>query len=381
MKKKLIAVVASLALSGATHAQWDSVVGDVGTIEGFDHHWVTANRGNTVYLVNARTGKVGGSLAVSNFTPAIAPHMEVGRIYTYGSYYSRGLYGDRTDLMVVYDAATASPVAEVSLPQMPAGIGHPGMMGLINNKFVGIWNISPATSVSVVNVETLSFVSEVAMPSCSGINPQGNGWISICADGTALYIELDANGQVARRVQSERFFDAFDDALYDYAVPAADGWMFMSIEGLLRKITLSGNTLQVSEPFDINPPTNGTVDVNGVAFPNDDHWRIAGSQVFAYHDSEALLATVMRDNGGQEVFDKYGTEIWMYNMRTGNRGFRIKLGSGVEARGVLFTPGPDPLLVINTNRGMEIREPRTGVLLHTLENASGSIQALYEGLR
>jgi methylamine dehydrogenase heavy chain len=381
MKKKILAVVASLALSGAVNAQWDSVVGDVGTIEGFDHHWITVNRGNTVFMINAKTGHVGGTLAVSNFSPAIAPHMDVGRIYAYGSYYSRGLYGDRTDLVVVYDAATASPIAEIDLPHMPAGIGHPGMMGLINNKYVGLWNISPATSVSVVDIENLNFVTEVAMPSCSGINPEGQGWISICGDGTALYIELDANGQVARRIQSAPFFDVFNDFLYDYSVPAADGWMFMSVDGLLRKVKLNGNALEVSEPFNINPITNGTRDVNGVAFPNDDHWRVAGSQIFAYHDSEALLATVMRDGGGHEVFDKYGTEIWVYNMLTGNRGLRVKLDNGVEARGVMFTPGPDPLMVINTNRALEIRDPRSGRLLHSLPNISGSIQALYEGMR
>jgi methylamine dehydrogenase heavy chain len=381
MKKKILAVMASLALSGAANAQWDSVVGDVGILEEIDHHWVTANRGNTVYMVNTATGEVGASLAVSNFTPAIAPHMEEGRIYTYGSYYSRGLYGDRTDLFMVYDAQTASPIAELELPQMPAGIGHPGMMGLINNKFVGLWNISPATSVSIIDVENMSFVGEVSMPSCSGIYPEGQGWISICGDGTALYIELNNTGQVSRRVQSRAFFDVFDDFVWDYSVPAADGWMFMSVDGFLRKVTLNGDTLNVSEPFDINPDTNGMVDVNGVAFPNDDHWRIVGSQPFAWHDSEALLATVMRDGGGREYFDKYGTEIWVFNMRTGNRGVRIKLDDGVDARGVLLTPGPDPMLVINTSAGMEIREPRTGVLKHTLPNASGTIQALYEGMR
>lgn len=381
MNKKILAMVATLAFSGAAHAQWDSVVGDVGVLEEMDHHWVTANRGNTVYMVNAKTGKVGATLAVSNFTPALAPHMDAGRIYTYGSYYSRGLYGERTDLFMVYDAQAAIPIAEIELPAMPAGIGHPGMMGLINNKFVGLWNISPATSVSVIDIENMSFVGEVAMPSCSGIYPEGQGWISVCGDGTVLYVELNNAGQVARRIQSRPFFDVFGDFIYDYSVPAADGWMFMSVDGLLRKVTVNADSLDVSEPFNINPQTNGSIDVNGVALPNDDHWRVAGSQVFAWHDSEALLATVMREGGGHEVFDKYGTEIWVYNMQTGNRGFRVKLDSGVEARGVLFTPGADPVMVINTNQGMEIREPRSGRLLHKVPNAGGTIQALYEGLR
>lgn len=381
MNKKLFALVASLAASGAVNAQWDSVVGESSTIEGYDQHWVTARSGDTVYLVDAESGEVGGTLIVSSFSPAIAPHMDAGRIYSYDSYYTRGSYGDRTDWVVFHDSATAAPVAEVEIPARSAGIGHPGMVGLINDRYVGVWNVTPATSISLVDTQNETFVGEVAMPSCSGVYPEASGWISVCGDGTAQYIELNQAGQETDRVSSEEFFDVFTDPVYDYSVPAADGWMFMSFEGLLRKVSLNGETLEVSDTFDINPEDDGYVDVNGVRRADDDNWRIGGYQPFAYHDGEALLVTLMHEGGGQETFEKPGTEVWVYNMRTGNRGYRLELGEGVEAGRILLTPGEDPLMVLSTNDGLQIRDPRSGRLLRTVENASGSIQSLYEGLQ
>jgi len=384
MKKQAFAILASLTLSGAVNAQWDSIVGDdTQVIEGFDRHWVTINRGNTVFLVNARLGEVAGTMNVSNFSPAMAPHMDIGRIYSYGSYYSRGRYGDRTDVMLIFDPSTALPVGEVALPELPAGIGHPGMMGRINDRFVGIWNVTPASTVTIVDLENEEAVGIVGMPSCSGIYPEAAGWVSVCGDGTALYTELDASGEVTRRIQSRPFFDQRTDPVYDYSVPAADGWMFMSFEGLLRKVKVNTESMavEVTEAFEINPKNDGIADVNNYTPPNDDNWRIGGRQPFAYHDGEALLATLMHAGGGQETARQRGSEVWIYNMRTGNRGFRLDMGDGVTANGVLFTPGDDPLLLLDTNEGLQVREPTTGRLLHTLSNASGTIQSMYEELR
>lgn len=375
------ALTAALAASGAVNAQWDSVVGEVGVIEGFDQHWVTVRRGDTVFLVDADEGVIGGTLLVSSFSPALAPRMNAGLLYAYGSYYSRGSLGERTDVVQIYDVASATAISEVEIPARAAGIGHPGMMGLINDRFAGVWNITPATSVSLVDVESETFVGEVSLPSCSGIYPEAQGWISVCGDGTAQYIQLNASGQETRRIQSSSFFDVFTDPVYDYSVPAADGWMFMSFEGLLRKVSLVGDTLQVSEPFDINPESDGIADVNGVMPKPDDNWRIGSYQPFAYHDGEALLVTLMHEGGGQETFEKPGTEVWVYNMLTGNRGIRIELGEDVTARGVLLTPGADPLMILATSDGLQVRDPRTGRLLRTVENVSGTMQALYEGLQ
>lgn len=381
MKIRILALAAALATSGAANAQWDTVIGETSVIEGFDRYWVTVRRGDTIFLVDTDEGIVRGTLNASSFSPALAPRMHAGLIYGYGSFYSRGRVGDRTDLVTIYDAATATAVSEVEIPPRSAGIGHPGMMGLVRDRFAAVWNITPATSVSLVDVESETFVGEISLPSCSGIYPQDQGWISVCGDGTAQYIQVNDAGQETRRIQSRVFFDVFTDPVYDYSVPAADGWMFMSFDGLLRKITLEGDNLQVTEAFDINPENDGIADVNGVVPRNDDNWRIGGSQPFSYHDGEALLVTLMHEGGGQETFEKAGTEVWGYNMITGNRGYRLELGDDVTARGVLLTPGDDPLMILSTSDGMQVRDPRSGRLLRTIDNMTGTMQSLYEGLQ
>lgn len=381
MKMKTLALVTSLVACSAVNAQWDSVVGGTSIIEGYDRYWVSVRRGGTVYLVDADTGDVKGTLYTSNFSPAIAPDLKNGKIYSYGAFYTRTEYGDRTDLVLEFDASTTEPIGEVEIPARSAGIGHPGMIGLINDKFIGVWNITPATTVSLVDTETDAFVSEVALPSCSGINPIAQGWLSMCGDGTAQYVELNMAGQETRRVTSDPFFDVFEDPVFDYAVPSNDGWMFMSFEGLLRKVTFDGAAVNVTEPFDINPETNGTKDINGVERMNDDDWRIVGSQPFTFHDDESILVTIMHEGGGQEVFEDPGTEIWGFNMKTGNRGYRIELEDGATARSVLMTPGEDPLLLVSTDKGLQVRDPRSGRLLRTVEMLEGgTLQSLYEGM-
>ncbi|MEX2335328.1 MAG: hypothetical protein WD600_13795, partial [Pseudohongiella sp.] len=101
MKIRMLALAASLAATGVVNAQWDSVVGEVGVIEGFDQHWVTVRRGDTVFLVDADEGVIGGTLLVSSFSPALAPRMSEGLLYAYGSYYSRGSLGERTDVVQI----------------------------------------------------------------------------------------------------------------------------------------------------------------------------------------------------------------------------------------------------------------------------------------
>jgi methylamine dehydrogenase heavy chain len=382
MKVRALMLTASLLACGPLNAQWDSIVGESSVIEGFDRYWVTVRSGNTVYLVDTKNGEVAGTIATSRFSPAVAPHPESGRIFSYGSFYTRDIRGERTDLVMSWDLATLTPGEEVEIPARASAIGGTasGLMGMMQRRFVGVWNISPASSVSVVDTEDMSFVGEISLPSCSGVNPLADGWLSVCGDGTAHYVALDENGQEAGRIRSEPFFDQTVDPIYDYSVPAGDGWMFMSFEGLLRKVTLEGDEIVVSEAFDINPQNDGIADVNGFVPPNDDHFRIGGLQVFAWHDEEALLFTLMHAGGGQHTFEQAGTELWAFNMRTGNRGYRLELGDGVTARSVFVTPGPEPLLLVAATDGLQVREPRSGRLIRTLDWVPGqTIQALYEG--
>ena len=348
MLRNLAAVALSFSSLVAYAQQYDSVVGDVLELEEPTPHWFALRAGETGYLIDGDEGTVEGTLTLSMFSPAIEPHLSEGRIYSYGSFYTRTYYGDRTDVVLIYDLDTAQPVSEVEIPPKSAGIGHSGMIGLIDDRFVGVWNITPAMSVSIVDVEDERFVSEISTPGCAGVYAVERGFLMACGDGRVQYVSLDRRGEEADRVRSDVFFDVMADPVYDYAVPTADGWLFMTLEGQVFEVTVDDGEVVVSEPWSVNPPDEeDAVDLNGVPIEPDDDWRIGGRQPFAYNAEHNLLVTLMHEGGGQETFEDAGTEIWAFNVGTQRRGFRLELEEGIESDGVQLTRDAEPLLLLS----------------------------------
>lgn len=377
MLQRMILTLGLVLSCGSAYAQWDSIVGETATVPEPDVHWFTVRGGNSAFMVDGDAGIVRGTLTLSRFSPAVRPHVSAGRVYSYGSFYTREVYGDRTDLVLVYDIETASPIAEIELPPKSAGIGHSGMIGLIDEKFIGVWNITPATSVSIVNIETNEFVGEIATPGCAAVYPVDSGFLMPCGDGTIQFIGLSDTGEETSRSRSEEFFQIMEDPVYDYAVPAGEGWIFVSMEGLVYEVNVEGGEVIVAEPWSVKSDEGGVPDINGVMIPSDDDWRIGGRQPFAYNAEAGLFMAVMKKGGGQELFAKPGTEVWVFNMNTQRRGFRIKMEEGETVSSVQMTPDADPLLIMATSDGVQIREARTGKMLHAMELNGGMIQSMF----
>jgi methylamine dehydrogenase heavy chain len=376
LQRKLL--VLGLMLScGAANAQWDRIVGSVTSIGEPTEKWVSIRGGNTAYLVDVEEGEVKGTLPLSRFSPAVRPHMSQGKIYTYGSYYKRDVYGDLENVLISFDVTSASPVGEIPLPVLPAGIGHSGMIALIDERFVGIWNITPAMSVTIVDVVNNVAVGEIATPGCAAVYPLGRGFMMPCGDGTIQYITLTDTGTEASRARSPAFFDVMEDPVFDYAVPTGDGWMFVSLDGLVYEATLNGGGVEISEGWSINPETNGTRDVNGVEFARDDSWRIGGRQAFTYSAEAGLMMTVMHEGGGQETFEKPGKEVWAFNMTTKNRGYRLKMEGDQTVSSVQLTPGNDPLLLLMTSTGLQVHDANTGRKIRDINVSGNLIQNLF----
>ena len=94
------AVIAAFAAIAVNAQQWDTVIGDALEVGETGPHWFSVRGGETAFLINGDTGRVGGTLTLSSFSPAVRPHMDRGLIYTYGTFYSRNNYGDRLDLVI-----------------------------------------------------------------------------------------------------------------------------------------------------------------------------------------------------------------------------------------------------------------------------------------
>lgn len=371
LQHKLLILGLMLGCSAA-NAQWDSITGSVSSIGTPTETWVSVRGGNTAYLLDVADGQVKATLPLSRFSPAISAHVSASKIYTYGSYYKRDVYGDLENVLISFDLGSALPIDEVPLPALPAGIGHSGMIGLIDQTFVGIWNITPAMSVSLVDIVNNRVVGEIATPGCAAVYPLQRGFMMPCGDGTVLYITLSETGEEVSRVRSPAFFDVMEDPVYDYATPTSEGWLFVSLEGRVYEATLNGDAVEISEAWTINPQTNGTTDANGVEFANDDNWRIGGRQPFAYSAEAELMMTVMHEGGGQETFEKPGKEVWAFSTVTKNRGYRLKLEDDQTVSSIQLTPGEEPLLLLMTSTGLQVHDAGTGRKIRDI-NVSGNL--------
>lgn len=212
---------------------------------------------------------------------------------------------------MMFDSDSMQPVGEVEIPPKSAGIGHSGMIGLVDERFLGVWNITPAMSVSLVDVHQARFLGEISTPGCSGVYPLGRGFLMPCAMGALQYIALAEDGTEAGRSISPPFFDVDADPIYDYAVPTADGWLFVSLDGRVFEATVDGDTVDISEPWSI------------IERAGDDaaDWRIGGKQPFAYNAEAGVLMTLMHEGGGQETYRDPGSEVWAFNTEQRRRGY------------------------------------------------------------
>lgn len=359
----LVSVGLALALP-VRAAEWDSIVGSVGEVGTPTDHWFTARGQHIGYLIDGDSGNVEGTLTLSLFSPALRADLARGQIHAYGSFYTRTYYGDRTDLVLSFDAKTMQPVSEVEIPPKAAGIGHGGMIGLIADRFIGVWNITPGMSVSIVDLETDSFVGEISTPGCAAIYPIGSGFLMPCGDGTLQYVTLDAGGKESARVRSSAFFSVDTDPIYDYAVPTADGWLFLSFDGQVFEAGWNGTAVTVSEPWSIFGPA-ATDDADEAPT-----WRIGGSQPFAYNAATRMLVTLMHEGGGQETFEDGGTEVWAFNVDSKRRGYKLSLGEDTKGSSLQLTKDEKPLLVVapSGHEALRIYDGQTGQLQQTMDD-------------
>src|SRR2546426_6266562 len=136
-------------------------------------------------------------------------------IYLAETYYARGVRGQRTDVVTVYDAATLKPLGdEIEIPAHRAEY-FPGTAANAlsdDGRFMAVFNLTPQTSVSIVDVKARRVTSEIATPGCSLVYAAGaRRFLMLCANGAALSVTLYDEGGEASRERSEPFFDPQKD--------------------------------------------------------------------------------------------------------------------------------------------------------------------------
>jgi methylamine dehydrogenase heavy chain len=315
----LAAVVAGRHAVGATEPE---AVGKVLTLAeqpGPHWFWLSDIVLHRAALFDGDSGQLLGT--ITSGSPgvgfAILPHRSPDHreIYLAESYFSRGVRGDRTDVVTVYDGRTLAPLEEIGIPPKRAEYfpGNASSALSDDGRFLAVFNLTPMTSLSIVDVQARRFVAEVPTPGCSLVYAAGpRRFFMLCANGEALVATLDDSG-AASVARSARFFDAQKDPLTEKAVRRANEWLFVSFDGMLQPLDVSGDTVQPGERWPLFDDAD-----------RRESWRIGGGQLLALHAPTGRLYALVHQ-GGADTHKEPGTEVWVYDLAARKRVQRIPL--------------------------------------------------------
>jgi len=321
-------------------------------------HWVWASDSvlGRSALFDADSGQMLGMVDGGEGVAPLHPHVSRARreVYVVETVYARGHRGERTDLVTIYDAVTLAVSGEVVIPPRRADNGNGVAIAALldGDRLLVVLNQNPGTSVSVVDLESRSFVGEIATPGCALVLPVGpHRFGMLCGDGTAQAITLDEAGNEAGRARSERFFDATQDPLTEKGVRDGKRWLFASFEGLLYAIDFAGDEPVAEAKWSLFSDLE-----------RQEGWRIGGLQHLALHAPSGRLYSVVHLGEAGSHKDA-GPEVWVYDLAARSRVQRIEMANltaaflrpqiRIEAGGVadwllqalLPNPGADTLAV------------------------------------
>jgi len=236
-------------------------------------------------------------------------------IYVATGYLSRGQRGERADIVEVWDADTLQFKYEIPISDKRAmALNYEGLVALsANGRWLFVQNSTPATSVTVVDMQERKMVGEIPMPGCWAMYPaqsNPNRFASLCGDGTIATVTLDDSGNVASRASSEKVFDPDADAWFMQGEQDGDLYYFVSFKGNLAAVNVAGDTAKVEGTWPL---------VRGADAKKN--WRPGGYQVLALANGK--LYVPMHPGGAEGSHKNPATEIWAIDVATKKRVARL----------------------------------------------------------
>jgi methylamine dehydrogenase heavy chain len=304
-----------------------------------------------VRVFDARSGKLLGMVStgfVGNFTVSA----KADEMYVVSTYHSRTWRGERVDVLEVHDTASLAFKYEIVLPTKRAqALNYRGLVRpTANGRFVLVQNATPATSVTVVDLQQRKVAGEIPAPGCYLVYPaasHASRFSMLCGDGKIATVTLDEQGQVSERQVSDKLFDADADAWFQHAEQLGDRYWFLSFKGVLTEVDLGGAVAVVKS-------TRPLVDAAGQRAG----WRPGGYQAFAVDASARWLVAAMHDKGNEGSHKRPAKKLWIVDLASGKR---VAAAPGHNITALTFS--------------------RSGQRLHALDGETGAMHIWQVGAR
>ncbi|MFT4583946.1 MAG: methylamine dehydrogenase heavy chain [Gammaproteobacteria bacterium] len=339
MKYRLGILFALFALSRIAVAEIAVETPTTKTLSAPSAHWMwigdlnfNAMEAGKAFLIDGDSGQMLGMLSTGYFFSSALQDSHYKNIYAPEVYLSRGTRGERTDIIAIYDPKTLEPTAEIIIPAkhysgVPV-IGHAAIS--TDDRFIAVYNFTPAQSVSIVDVKNKKFLHEVETPGCAEVFAGGaRAFNMICGDGTMLTLKLDDAG-MAEPVRSEKFFDPKADIVDDKMAPYGDKWAFFTKSGKVQMIDMAAGEPTFDTPWPL-------FTADQVA----DNWKLGGYQYATICEQTNELYVLVHRGGAYSHKDP-GSDVWVYDLKAKTRTRMISLEH--KATSIQVTGDSKPLL-------------------------------------
>lgn len=226
-------------------------------------------------------------------------------VYVSTSYVEKISRGKRSDWLEIYDSNTLLLKSEIAISSDRAQALNyrPLMQGSADDRWMFIQNATPATSVTVVDLQAAKQTADLPNPGCYGIYPSAGNplqFSTMCGDGTFGTYVMAADGSGAERKASEKIFDGDEDALFIHGERFGDNWMFVSFTGNIYIVALGGETARLVDKIAMTEGVDGG-------------WRPSGYQTHALHKNGTAFI-LMHPNGEEGSHKNPAEEIWAYDV-------------------------------------------------------------------
>ncbi len=333
-------------------------------------HWVWMNdvvfqhmADGKAYLLDGDSGRFLGMLSTGYGYNGVVPAHRGGIIYSPESYFSRGTRGARTDVVTIYSDTDLSVVGEVPIPPKRSSqlALIPAAMLTDDDRFLLIYNFTPAQSVTVVDTRTRQFVGEVETAGCALTYSTGaRSFFSICADGALLAVTLNETGQASATRRTEPVFDVTRDAVSERAVRVGSTWWFSSAQGQMMAVEATPEGPQGRRAWWLTTPEERA-----------SGWRPGGLQPLAAHSASRRLFVIMHQ-GGPDTRKDPGKEIWTYDLDTGRRLGRLSLQNIVSSIAVSQDASPLLFACFLGRNAMDVYDGNTGGFLRSVNEVGAT---------
>lgn len=328
-------------------------------------------RNGDVRVVDGDTGKLQGTFyARAGANLVVDP---LGRFYYVAeTSFAHGNRGTRFDYISMYDEQLRL-AGEIAIPgRLIAVTKNPTFDVSGDGKLGYVFNMQPASSVSIVDLAARKLAATVETPGCGMVYPWGPAsFAMLCGDGTLATVQR-RNGkfEISRSAQ---FFDAerdpvFEESLVDRQTGRA---LFLSFTGKVYPVKLGDKpefepVWTLSEASGLPPPS---MQAEQLA------WRPGGSRLAAWHKATNRLFVLMHA-GTHWTHKEGGSEIWVFDIAGKKRLARYAFGGRASA--LTVSQDDKPLLYVSVG-GPEgpghiaILDALTGEELRQVKGISGGV--------